>query len=112
MLPAIVQRVLYGFSLLVSLALFVLLARRSTAGAVTSWNTAETAMALITFPVYPFKIGVAVGAWIGAAEFARQFIRLVIGLDTIKSEGELTASRESQWTRSLTEWAQLRSCCS
>ena len=95
MLPASVQRLLHGISLLISLAIFVLLARRTTAGAVTSWNTAETAMALITFPVYPFKIGVAVGAWIGVAEFARQLIRLAFGVDEAQSEGGTQASERA-----------------
>jgi TRAP-type C4-dicarboxylate transport system permease small subunit len=62
------------FSLLISTTFFLLLAWRSIALAQTSWETRETAMALIAFPVYPFKIGAAIGAAIASAENARQLI--------------------------------------
>jgi TRAP-type C4-dicarboxylate transport system permease small subunit len=71
------RNVLDGVGLLISAAMLLLLAMRSTAHAAVSVQTLETAMALIAFPVYPFKIAVATCAWISVAEFLRQFVRLV-----------------------------------
>lgn len=76
-LPERARNVLEGISLLISTSLLLLLALRSTAHAAVSVQTLETAMALIAFPVYPFKIAAAACAWIGVAEFSRQFVRFV-----------------------------------
>jgi hypothetical protein len=48
--------------------------------AVTSWQIRETAMALYAYPIYPFKIAMAIGASIAAAEFARQLIWIVVDI--------------------------------
>lgn len=77
-LPAGLRRIFQTFSSLVGFLLFALLAWRSTALAATSWASAETAMALIPFPVYPFKIAVAIAAMIAAAEFLRELVWLVL----------------------------------
>ena len=77
-LPKGLRFLFEAFSSLVGFLLFALLAWRSIALAATSWASAETAMALIPFPVYPFKIEVAIGAMIAAAEFLREFVWLAL----------------------------------
>jgi len=77
-LPKGLRRILQIFSSALGFLLFALLAWRTTALAATSWASAETAMALIPFPVYPFKITVAIAAMIAAAEFLRELVWLVL----------------------------------
>ena len=91
-LPAAARRILHGFSLLIGAALFCLIAWRTVALAITSWGSAETAMALIPFSVYPFKIAAAIGAVAAAAEFIRQFVCLLLGHDQPDRPVELPAA--------------------
>ena len=77
-LPASLRRILLIFSSFVSFLLFTLLAWRAFTLAATSWASSETAMALIPFPVYPFKIGVAIAATIAAAELLRELVWAVL----------------------------------
>jgi TRAP-type C4-dicarboxylate transport system permease small subunit len=78
LLPKRARYLLRVFALLIGTAFFLLLAWRTLALALTSVESRETAMALVAFPVYPFKIAMAIGAVIAAGEFARQLVWLVV----------------------------------
>ena len=79
------------FSLAVGMAFMVVVAWQTTELFMKSMSYNETALGALAFPLPPFKGLAAFGAWLSAAEFARQLIvRLVTpaAIDT-------TPSRES-----------------
>ena len=80
-LPRSIQRVLHRVVLLICTAFFVVLVWRSWALAVESWELKQTAMALINYPVYPFKIGLLIGVTVATLEFARHLVWNLLGRD-------------------------------
>jgi TRAP-type C4-dicarboxylate transport system permease small subunit len=56
-----------------------LVAWQTTRLALNSWSIRETALGALAYPVAPFKSVAAFGAWLAAAEFARQLLRLAAG---------------------------------
>jgi TRAP-type C4-dicarboxylate transport system permease small subunit len=67
------------FSSIVSLtlagAVMTLIAWQTTRLAINAWAIREAALGALDFPVAPFKSVAAFGAWLAAAEFARQILR-------------------------------------
>lgn len=79
------------FSLAVGMAFMVVVAWQTTELFMKSLSYNETALGALAFPLPPFKGLAAFGAWLSAAEFARQLIvRLVTPAAT-----DTTPSRES-----------------
>ena len=66
-------------SLALAGVLMALVAWQTTRLAINSWSIRETALGALAFPVAPFKSVAAFGAWLAAAEFARQLFRLAAG---------------------------------
>ena len=77
-LPKWMRRAIQTVALAIGTAFFAFLTWRTASLAMTSWQTKETAMALIPFPVYPFKFAVLFGVAIATTEFARQLTWLLI----------------------------------
>jgi TRAP-type C4-dicarboxylate transport system permease small subunit len=68
-------------SLTIAGALMALIAWQTTRLALNSWAIREAALGALAFHVAPFKSVAAFGAWLAAAEFARQLLRLIAGAD-------------------------------
>ena len=68
-------------SLTLAGAVMALVAWQTTRLALNSWAIRETALGALAFPVAPFKSVAAFGAWLAAAEFARQLLRLLAGAE-------------------------------
>ncbi len=68
-------------SLALAGTLMTLVAWQTTRLAINSWSIRETALGALAFPVAPFKSVAAFGAWLAAAEFARQLLRLLGGAE-------------------------------
>jgi TRAP-type C4-dicarboxylate transport system permease small subunit len=82
------------FSLSLCALFFLVLTWRASALALKSWEVRETAMALIPYPVYPFKVGVLVGLGIATVEFIRQLVWAVFSpeaLDRMRVRSEPNA---------------------
>lgn len=77
-LPRVVQKFLEFMAIVVGLAFIGMLASQGADLAQESFSSRESAMALIRYPVYPFKIAFLAGLVIAAAEFLRQAIWIVI----------------------------------
>lgn len=73
-LPPRIRHLFRIFSLSLCTLFFLVLTWRASSLALTSWHARETAMALIPYPVYPFKFGVLAGLSIATVEFVRQLI--------------------------------------
>lgn len=73
-LPPAWQHAGHLLGLLVGSLLFGLLTWRAGVLAVGSWQDGETAMALVRFPIYPFKVGVCAGALAATLECLRQLL--------------------------------------
>lgn len=77
-MPPLMLKISTLFSLALGLAFMALVAWQTTLLAAKSFSFHETALGALAFPLPPFKALAAFGAWLSAAEFARQFvIRLV-----------------------------------
>jgi hypothetical protein len=57
------------------------IAARSWTLAMSSWEIREAANAIITFPIYPGKFLVSIGAWLATLEFVRQLAWWFLGGD-------------------------------
>ena len=75
------KRVSAIFSLTVGTIFMGLIAWKATKLAGTSWHFNETALGALAFPVAPFKTVACFGAWLAVAEFARQLVYRIIGLE-------------------------------
>jgi hypothetical protein len=49
--------------------------------AAAAWKINEVALGAYGFPMTPFKVVSAFGAWLAFAEFVRQLIRVIVGVD-------------------------------
>jgi hypothetical protein len=49
--------------------------------AIAAWKIGEEALGALDFPMTPFKLVSAFGAWLAVAEFARQLVRVAVGID-------------------------------
>ena len=85
------QRLGYMTGLIVGFAVFSIIAWRSFDLAISSWEIREQANALWTFPVYPAKFLVSLGAAVTSAEFLRQIVRMALGV----SNGKLAPTGSS-----------------
>ena len=74
-----VRRLARGAALLVGGAVFALLGWRAIVAASDSYVEHEVAMALIRFPIWPAKALVAAAIVVTLAEYARLFVRLLLG---------------------------------
>lgn len=90
-MSAPVRRVFQGATLAIGTAFFALLTWCTGALALTSWQVTETALALIPFPVYPFKLLVLFGSGIATLEFARHFVWHLLGAE-VTAETKKTIS--------------------
>lgn len=70
------------FSLAIGTIFMALIAWKATKLAGTSWQFNETALGALAFPVAPFKSVACFGAWLSVAEFARQLVYRIAGLDS------------------------------
>lgn len=70
-----------GISLAIAGVLMGLIAWQTTRLAINSWAIREVALGALAFPMAPFKSVAAFGAWLAAAEFLRQLLRLIGGAD-------------------------------
>lgn len=70
----LLQKLSLIFSLTVGMLFMGFIAVYTTKLALTAWSFNETALGALAFPVAPFKSLAAFGAWLSAAEFARQLI--------------------------------------
>ena len=86
-LPGKLQAVLRFLGLLGGLALFVLLAWRSGALFIDSFERGETASAVYPFSVWPFKLAVLVALVVAALEFLRQIAWTLAGREWIPEPG-------------------------
>lgn len=68
-------------SLSIGLAFMALVAWHTTKLAMNSWAIKETALGAFTFPLAPFKSVASFGAWLATAEFGRQLVRKLMGLE-------------------------------
>lgn len=82
-LPGKLQAALRFIGLLGGLALFVLLAWRSGALFIDSFERGETASAVYAFSVWPFKLAVFVALVVVALEFLRQIAWTLAGREWI-----------------------------
>lgn len=74
------RRASSAVSLALSTIVMTLIAWQATKLAASAWHLGETALGALAFPLAPFKSVACFGAWLAAAEFARQWIRVLIGL--------------------------------
>lgn len=81
MMPRSVQRGMYLFATLTTLAIFAFIAWRAGALAADSWQIRETAAASFPFPLYPGKTLVCIGAGIAALECVRQTLAWLRGAE-------------------------------
>ncbi|RST84424.1 TRAP transporter small permease [Aquibium carbonis] len=80
------KRVSGIISLSIAGVLIGLVAWQTTKLAINSWAIREAALGALAFPMAPFKTLAAVGAWLATAEFARQLLRLIAGVDAPATE--------------------------
>ena len=69
------------FSLTIGMLLMGLIAWQATQLAATSWHFNEAALGALGFPLAPFKSVACFGAWLATAEFARQLLHRIAGID-------------------------------
>ncbi|MDQ0315786.1 TRAP transporter small permease subunit [Amorphus orientalis] len=69
------------FSLTLATAFMALVAWKATDLAASAWKFNETALGALAFPVAPFKTVACFGAWLSVAEFGRQLIYRIAGLE-------------------------------
>lgn len=72
-------------SLTIGFAFMALVAWHTTKLALNAWAIRETALGAFSFPLAPFKAVASFGAWLATAEFGRQLVRQLMG---IESNGE------------------------
>lgn len=77
-MPRTVQKILEFMAIVVGVAFIGVLALQAGELALESLLFRESAMALIPYPVYPFKIAFLAGLAVAAAEFLRQAVWMVI----------------------------------
>lgn len=77
-LPKAVRKVLGLTALLVGLAFLGTLALQAGDLVKESFAVRESAMALISYPVYPFKIAFLAGLLVASLEFLRQVVRMIL----------------------------------
>lgn len=87
-LPRALRRALLLISLALGAMVCGIIAMQAWAQAISSWQTREAANAIITFPIYPAKFLVSLGAWIAALEFARQWFLVVSGRDAVQGDSQ------------------------
>jgi len=76
------------FSLSLGLAFMGFVAWQTTGLAIKAYSYNELALGALRFPLTPFKALAAFGAWLSAAEFARQLVaRVVTPADTPVASG-------------------------
>lgn len=76
-----VRRLSAILSLTIAGVLMALVAWQTTRLAMNSWAIREVALGALPFQVAPFKSVAAFGAWLATAEFARQVLWLIAGVD-------------------------------
>lgn len=69
------------FSLSVGLVFMGMMAWETSSLAIAAWKIGEEALGALDFPLTPFKVVSAFGAWLAVAEFARQLVRVAVGVD-------------------------------
>ncbi len=79
MMGPVTRKLAEGLMLVVGTAAFGYLTWRAYALVDHSVSVREFSSGQIPFPVYPIKIGMLVASTVTTLEFARQFVRLVIG---------------------------------
>jgi TRAP-type C4-dicarboxylate transport system permease small subunit len=70
--PPRVRRAVYLSMLVFCAGVFAVIAWRTASLAASSWNVREAASAIFTFPIYPGKFLVSLGAAVAAMECVRQ----------------------------------------
>ncbi|MGO6986366.1 TRAP transporter small permease subunit [Rhizobium leguminosarum] len=68
-------------SLAICTIVMTLVAWQTTSLAVSAWHFREAALGALAFPMAPFKTVACFGAWLAAAEFARQWVRTIVGIE-------------------------------
>jgi TRAP-type transport system small permease protein len=78
-LPRSIQKFVEVLSTASGALIMGLIGWRAALSAIEAVNLRETAAAAIMFPVYPFKIVVAIALVVAALEFGRQFVEIMTG---------------------------------
>jgi len=74
-------RVATVFSLTLGVIFMGMIAWETSRLAAAAWKINEVALGAYDFPTTPFKVVSAFGAWLAVAEFARQLVRAIAGVD-------------------------------
>lgn len=77
-LPMVIRKILELVAILVSLAFIGIVAWQAGDLASESLSVRESAMALFSYPVFPFKIAFLVGLVLAVLEIARQLVWLLV----------------------------------
>lgn len=72
------------FSLAIGATFMLLVAWQATKLASSAWSYNERALGALEFPLAPFKSLACFGAWLAAAEFLRQLVRQIAGVEVQK----------------------------
>lgn len=80
-LPTPVRHVLLILGLALGATICAIISWRSWELALESWSVREAANAIITFPIYPGKFLVSIGAALAALEFLRQLVWSLVGVE-------------------------------
>jgi TRAP-type C4-dicarboxylate transport system permease small subunit len=72
------QHVVTALALAMGLVIFAVLTWRLGAGAAASIEMQERAAALVSYPIYPFKVAVTVAAFVTTLEYLRQLLNHVL----------------------------------
>jgi TRAP-type C4-dicarboxylate transport system permease small subunit len=74
-------RIATVFSLSLGVIFMGMMAWETTRLAIAAWKINEVALGAFDFPMTPFKAVSAFGVWLAVAEFARQLVRALAGVD-------------------------------
>ncbi len=75
-------------SLAIGMVLMGFIAWQATKLAATSWRFNEAALGALAFPLAPFKSLACFGAWLATAEFARQLLHRIAGVDAEETRSD------------------------
>lgn len=74
--PSRLRALVDGLALVIGLVLFATMTWRFTLSALDSFAIKETAAALVTYPIFPFKAAVAIASLVATLEYLNQLVLL------------------------------------